>query len=184
MLFVSLLVSSTQSLMNRTHIWILSCNTSTSRGPRQSKLMREASRGVSWAVTYWCAWEYGRIRNSHLLLLTLPKPRRLSTFALESWESGNYKNKIKKWEGTKAWLNPGSLCRRIWEERFHVCLSTAAFLMQNFTVFSELRRYYSSSIHSERHFTTLLTSLNESQLVCTYSPVNQVYVSFPSSCRE
>lgn len=153
MLFVSLLVSSTQSLMNRTHIWILSCNTSTSRGPRQSKLMREASRGVSWAVTYWCAWEYGRIRNSHLLLLTLPKPRRLSTFTLESWES-------------------------------HVCLSTAAFLMQNFTVFSELRRYYSSSIHSERHFTALLTSLNESQLVCTYSPVNQVYVSFPSSCRE
>lgn len=29
--------------------------------------------------------------------------------------------------------------------------------MQNFTVFSELRRCYSSSIHSERHFTALLT---------------------------
>lgn len=38
-----------------------------------------------------------------------------------------------------------SLCSRIEVGRFQVCLNTAAFLMQNITVFSEFKRYCASS---------------------------------------
>lgn len=138
---VVLNLSSSQSLLNRTHIWTSPCNTSTGKNTKKPKEGNQWGSECHEQSLSWGAWEQRSFKDCHLMLLTLPKPRRLSDYSLEDWEGGNWKIKIKQYEAATTWLDP--------DRQLEGC---PVFLQQNLSGEISGLPDYSSFPHAKHHW--------------------------------